>query len=94
MEQHVDDTAPGDFALKSMQEFLSRRPILGHAELLDRLELGMLQEVQQLGKVDCIGAIVVAWVALDVADFCDQRDHDQRFEAVLTGVGFTYALRS
>lgn len=81
-------------ALKSMQEFLSRRPILGHAELLDRLEFGMLRAGQQIGKVDCVGAIVVAWVALDVVGFCDQRADDQSFEAVLTRVGFTYAMRS
>ncbi len=79
LAEDVDDAAPGDLALEAVEEAEAGGADLVEVELGDDLGLGGVEEGEELGGVDGVGAVVVVGIALDVvagpvadALLCDQ----------------------
>lgn len=84
--KHVDHAALRNFALKAMEELEALGLIL-QPKLRNRLGLCGSKERQELRHIHRVVAVVVLGVAEHIAGVIDQRSRDERFEALLAGVG-------
>ena len=84
--KHVDHAALRNFALKAMEKLEALGLIL-QPKLRDRLGLCGLEERQELRHIHRVVAVVALGVAEHIAGVIDQRSRDERFEALLAGVG-------